>query len=461
MPTEWYSIEKLRKAWQYANIDMKDDFTFDIIDYQDIKHNIDVVLRALHTQLRQGQYYPAPILTVPVPKSHHSVRPGTTIPPVDLIVLYAIIQQLAPLLDKTLSDSAYAYRLNPKRDKKRQALFTDKESPEEDVVLEGNVQQEADEDETELEVEKIGFPYNWFANWIRFHRATQAASVEFEHVAITDITAYFENISLNILFDRMRELLGAEHRRLLDRLRVLLDYWDLAVSGEKTTGKGLPQGNDVSSFLSNIYLLDLDQAMLAIVENNTRKYFRYVDDIRLYTGSRSEACRALVELEHISRTLGLNVQTAKTKVKPATETFSPDVIEWMQYLQDEAKGKVEAARTFITEVFDLHAPESVSKWQRVYLRSLTVLGQSNDEIAVPISLEMFLNDPSVRRLRKNFIYLRRFTPAYSFEDAIYNRLSQEEFTFDYHQSYMYRLAAHSRGESPTLMEFALEQVLNS
>jgi len=455
MPSDWNSIDNLRKAWEYAKIDMKNDFVFDIIEHLDIKHNIEKVLRALHAQLQQGQYHPAPILSLPVPKNDHSFRPGTSIPPIDLIVLYATMQQLAPPLDKTLSECAYAYRLNPRRDERRQPLFSERESPE-DGLQDGDVQQQTNDEE---QLEEIGFPYGWFQNWILFDQATQSASREFEYVAVTDITAFFENISLRILFDRMREL-GPDYRDLLDRLRTLLDYWDWVASAEKTTGKGLPQGNDVSSFLLNIYLRDLDQAMLGVVDNDTNKYYRYMDDIRLYTSNESEARHALVELEHTLRTLGLNVQTAKTEIKPATATFDPDVTEWMPHLQRDADDRVERASTFITEIFDPSDRESVDKWQRVYLRSLTVLGEAMNDVAVPIALDMFLSDPSDKMLRKNFTYLRRFTPTYCFEDAIYDRLSQEEFTFDYHRTYLYRLAAHCRGENPALKELALEEAIN-
>lgn len=134
MPREpWYSIGNLNKAWKYARIDMRDDFVFDAIGYQDLKNNIDQALKTLSDQLQQDQYHPAPILSIEVPKSDHSFRPGTTIPVLDLVVLYAIAQQLAPPLDETLGDSAYAYRLNPKHEERRQALFRDKDSPEDDL----------------------------------------------------------------------------------------------------------------------------------------------------------------------------------------------------------------------------------------------------------------------------------------------------------------------------------------
>ncbi len=458
MPTAWYSIDNLRKAWRYAQMDMRDDFIFDVIDHQDTKSNLDRVLRVLSTQLQQGQYYPAPMMSVPVPKNDHSVRPGTTIPPIDLVVLYAIVQQLAPPLDETLSESVYAYRLNPRRDERGQPLFGRRQSRE-DSPQGRDLQPEVNDQEVE-DIEQTGFPYNWFINWIPFYRGTRSASQEFEHVAVTDIAAYFENISLETLFNRMHELLGEQYRDLLDKLRALLDYWDWAVSAEKTSGKGLPQGNDVSSFLSNIYLRDLDRAMLKVVQDDTRKYFRYVDDIRLYTSNSSEARRALVDLEHTLRTLGLNVQTAKTEVKPAAETFDRDAAEWMDDLQDDAGDRVGIATRFVTDSFRSSDRELVAKWQRVYWRCLTILQEANDDVAVTTSLHMFLEDPSVKMLRKNFKYLRGFTPAHYFEDAIYDRLSREEFTFDYHRAYLWRLAAHSRGEHSALEELAFAVALD-
>lgn len=105
---EWFSIENLEIAWNYVRLDMKDDFVFDVIDHEDIKFNIEKVLQSLHDQLKHDQYTPAPIVRIGVPKNFHSVRPGTVVPVVDLIVLYAIVQQLAPALDVILCDSAYA-----------------------------------------------------------------------------------------------------------------------------------------------------------------------------------------------------------------------------------------------------------------------------------------------------------------------------------------------------------------
>jgi hypothetical protein len=377
-----------------------------------------------------------------------------------MMVLYCIAAQLAPPLDLLLSESTYAYRLNPKRTIREQPLFKDRKEPE-DARSPGEDQKSEDISSDEEPAEGGEFPYDWFKNWIRFERGTRVASEEYEHVAITDITAFFENISLSLLIGRLHELLGQEHREVLKRLHSLLSYWDWVISEEKTSAKGLPQGNDVSSFLSNIYLLDLDNAMLRLVENNTEKYFRYVDDVRLYTGSKSEARRALVEIEHTLRKLGLNVQSSKTEVKPASESVDRDVVEWMDRLALEAEDKVEQARRFISQELSARESQPATKWQRIYRRSLTVLSQASDDTAVEAALDMFLSDPSDRQLRKNFRYLRKFAPYHCYEEQILGRLQESEFTFDYHRAFLFRLAAYSRGDCPVLQDLAFEESLSA
>ena len=216
---EWYSAEKLQQAWRYAKMDVRDDFVFDVIDHADVKHNVDRAVSSLSAQLRDDLYYSAPLLRIGVPKNDHSVRPGTKIELVDLIVLYAIVQQLAPLLDPSLCQSAYAYRLNPRAGRSGQPLFadaTDPGAPEEDAEDGGTA------DEAEVVVD---FPYNWFVNWKPFHEAGKLAAEHYEHVAVTDIVAYFENISLGLLRETIKEQLGSQASDLVDRLFRLLEFW--------------------------------------------------------------------------------------------------------------------------------------------------------------------------------------------------------------------------------------------
>jgi retron-type reverse transcriptase len=452
---EWYSPDNLKIAWNYAKRDIADDFVFDVIDYADIKSNIERVLNMLNAQIRGAAYYPAPLTRIEVPKSSHSFRPGTTIPLIDLIYLYAIAQQLAPALDAQLSASAYAYRLNPSAHKSTEPLFRDRERDEKQGEAIAGISSERNADDLS-EDEIIEFPYNWFVNWKAFHDAGKAAVEEFKYVAVTDITAFFENISLGLLREQIKEILGVddEKRELVDRLFSLLEYWAWNPKGNLPKGMGLPQGNDVSSFLSNVYLLRLDKEMLAIASSQPNKYIRYIDDLKLFTRNRPEAQRALVASERVLRELNLHTQSAKTRIEKSASILDEDVEGWMERMSNEREDKSENARAFLSESLEA---DKIDHWQRAYLRCLTVLREAGDPSAINTALALFLTNPSNRLLVKNFLYLRSFVTEFSYSDSIFRRLSEDTFTFPYHRGYMYRLSAYCRDEHEGIKNMALQE----
>ncbi len=452
---DWFSIENLQTAWNYVRLDMKDDFVFDVIDHEDIKFNIEKVLQSLHDQLKHDQYTPAPIVRIGVPKNFHSVRPGTVVPIVDLIVLYAIIQQLAPALDVFLCDSAYAYRLNPKSKKPKEPLFKDKSQSQSEIEKEpGQVVVESQEDDEG----EIDFPSGWFVNWKAFHDASKLASKAYEYVAVTDITAFFENIYLDLLREILKsKLTSDEHILLVDKLFHLLEYWDWSRAGNLPKGRGLPQGNDVSAFISNLYLIALDDSMMKIVAGDNSKYARYVDDVKLFTSNKDEARKALIKLEEVLRSLNLNVQSAKTEIMPAAKVIDDEVEVWLDRMSDENPSKAGFAVEFFENFFDL---EKLDRWQRPYARCLSILGQVDDDRAVDTALNLFIQNPSYRLLNKNFTYLRRFISAHSYSDLVVNRLNQPDFTFPYHRALLFRLSSYCRDASEGLKQLAMKESLN-
>ena len=447
---KWYSEENLKLAWRYVKYDIKDNFTFDVIDYEDIKKNIDVVISNLSSQLASNRYYPAPLLKIGVPKSEYLVRPGTVINIVDLIVLYALTQQFAFYIDQIFSDSVYAYRVNPKAGKSGEHLFKHKQD---------NLSSEEDKKEDSEEEIFLIFPYNWFENWIKFHEETKDASEKYKSVAVTDITAYFENISIPILSDLVKQKLPSDNKLndVIDMLFRLLQYWDWNPTGNLPTGVGLPQGNDVSSFLSNLYLIQLDEAMLHLVDQDTNKYYRYVDDIRLYTNSRDEAVTGIVTLEKSLRELNLNIQSKKTKIKSSDDLIDPLQEEWMGKFSDENDNKLENALDFIEE-FDFDDRE---EFGRPFRRCLTILKKNHDDAAVKIALDIFLSDPSSRNSDKTFNYLRTFTPTYNFSKELVTRIQSDKFIFPYHKAMLYRLGGYCRDEAEELKEMCLSDSTNT
>src|SRR5205809_4464696 len=326
----WFSVENLQRAFRYAMLDTRDDFVFDVLNHLDVRVNRDYLLKTLSSQLEYGQYLPNRLIEIEVPKNSYSVRPGSTVTVPDLVVLFAIVQVLAPHLDAKLLPCVYSYRLNPKRGVKDEPLFVaDKAKPEQ----KSEPPVEADDE----------FPSSWFPLWKSFRKDSVATAKTASFCAVTDITAYFENIQLDRLRDRLRSLLSPEHHELVDILFSIIKSWNLKLDDHFAGNRGLPQGNDVSSFLSNIHPSTVDEVLFQMVHGNEAAYLRYVDDIKLYTDDKELACSALVETAREMRRIGLNLQSAKTKPIPAAEVFNEEGERRLEMLADESKDRKEHA----------------------------------------------------------------------------------------------------------------------
>jgi len=111
----------------------------------------------------------------------------------------------------------------------------------------------------------------------------------YTHLTKTDITAYFENIDLGLLEILIRSLLKREEDKIIQLLFRILDAWTRMTSTGTPIGRGIPQGNEVSSFLGNIYLIPLDRELIRFCKEHNGKWFRYVDDVKVFTRSEEDA----------------------------------------------------------------------------------------------------------------------------------------------------------------------------
>lgn len=122
------------------------------------------------------------------------------------------------------------------------------------------------------------------------------------YVVITDITGFYENISIQRLFSDLRQInVDPEIAGLISQC---LNHWAVV------EGRGIPQGLSASDILAKVYLNPCDHQMNA--GNST--FLRYVDDIRMFCATKAEAKQTLVQLIRQLRQRGLNLQSAKTKI---------------------------------------------------------------------------------------------------------------------------------------------------
>lgn len=93
-----------------------------------------------------------------------------------------------------------------------------------------------------------------------------------------------------------------------------LEPWEVRTSYGRVHLRGIPQGNFVSSFLGNLFLLPLDLRFKDFEKEKEARYFRYMDDVRIFTKKLEDARLAVFTMDRELRRLHLNVQTAKTKI---------------------------------------------------------------------------------------------------------------------------------------------------
>ena len=234
---------------------------------------MDQFLARLSTQLQSGTVPSADCQVAEEPKNRFLSRPGGVLTVIDEITYTALLGAIAPTLWSALDPL------------QRVVDFS--------YVLSDHTRTRWIE------------PY--FENWGRFQQESEQFLANATHVVFADLAAFYENIDLNRLAADLTGIDAPEAARTM--LGSCLNRW----AGQR--GKGIPQGYSASDLLAKLYLLPIDEAM----RNAGYRYFRYVDDMRVFCTSEHEARITVEELERRVRERGLNLQSGKLKVLTVSE----------------------------------------------------------------------------------------------------------------------------------------------
>jgi hypothetical protein len=284
------SDENIKKAFDYACFDRKhNDYYFDYFEIEYIENNKSAIINEIIQELDNvDEYNQRTAFSFFPPKTDLCFRRMIYIPFKDLVIRYAFVIVISDLLDNELSERCFANR----RAKKNRA----------NVSLLENFAEES-----------------WpnFCNW-------QKKSMEnYEVLLRTDISSFYDSISHDYLVQNVSELLSIdENTPIITLFKKILKV--PVVSYSRLTNsiykqclmQGLPIGNSTEGILANLFLKNKDDSMSRILDI---EFGRYNDDMRIFGNDRNTVLSALLILQELLLSKGLNLNASKTQIAENVE----------------------------------------------------------------------------------------------------------------------------------------------
>lgn len=248
------SPDNLLNAWQRVR-DNQGCAGVDGVTIDRFQASLQGNLSALARGLKAGSYRPLPLLRILVDKGNGEAR-ALSIPSVrDRVAQAAALKVLEPIIEAELEHCSFAYR---KGRSWRQAVHKVREYYEQG--------------------------YRW--------------------VLDADIDAFFDSVPHHRLLSKLDAVVPDQRVVRLVSLWVKAEVWD----GHEVTHltRGIPQGSVVSPLLANLYLDELDEALLA----QGLRVVRYADDFLVLCRSEDKARQAVLLTETVLQHMELELDEA-------------------------------------------------------------------------------------------------------------------------------------------------------
>lgn len=280
---EAFALDNLRRAWRWtlANPEAMYKNYFRRI-YEAYAVADDKLLNHLRVKLRRGVYEPTDACKIYIPKKSGILRPFTLLAVEDQVVYQALANIIAEKLYPTVRQRYYKETFGHLYAGKRNRFFYRK----------------------------------WQVGYRKFGTAIREAfSRGFVYRAFFDLTACYDSIDHHVLRHFLKELqLDTE---FIDFVLRNLRHWTKADTVNPIyQGHGIPQGPLPSGLLAEVVLSHFDKQR---GDRRKVKYFRYVDDIRLYAKDERHLRRMIVELDLLSKSIGLFPQSSKIDIREVTD----------------------------------------------------------------------------------------------------------------------------------------------
>lgn len=154
----------------------------------------------------------------------------------------------------------------------------------------------------------IWFYRKWSKGYSAFNQAARTAYHSgYTYSANFDLTACYDSIDHGVL---KRLLIDIKcETEFVDLFIGWLSVWSATDSGYYLN-HGIPQGPLSSGIISEVVLRHFDEK----IKSKNIQYFRYVDDIKLFAKSENDLRKSLVNLDMLSKDVGLFPQSSKISI---------------------------------------------------------------------------------------------------------------------------------------------------
>ncbi|MGU4702552.1 group II intron reverse transcriptase/maturase [Burkholderia cepacia] len=225
--------------------------------------------------LLAGEYMPAAIRKVEIPKPNGGVRTLGIATVLDRLIQQALLQVLQPEFDPEFSRHSYGFR--PSRNAWQAVQGA------QGYIREGR-------------------------RW----------------VVDLDLAKFFDRVNHDILMSRVAR--KVKDGRVLKLIRRYLEAGMMSEGVVSARTEGTPQGGPLSPLLSNILLTDLDREL----ERRGHRFCRYADDCNIYVKSQTAGQRAMEAItEYLEKKLKLQVNRDKSAVaRPWQRKFLGYSVTW-------------------------------------------------------------------------------------------------------------------------------------
>ena len=193
----------------------------------------------------------------------------------------------------------------------------------------------------------------------------------------TDVTGFYDSIVHSCLFSALTRRFELPEG-VADIMSKSLNCWSGTKFGA-THGVGIPQGPGASALLANVLLLDVDMNLV----DWGLPYLRYMDDIKVYAENEGELSEVLVLLDQHLKSLGLHLNSSKTKIEPLDKGgvlgekkkrllisgIADDVGEIRGFDEGQCQGQEEVGSTAVVEVSVDEGDSDAVEWSQFVLDS--------------------------------------------------------------------------------------------